>query len=284
MREVPEVPPLKDDVRLALAQIAIDSLDARANLERIDAMCGHAARECADLVLFPELANIGQVPALDPVFAARYAEAAEPVPGPFTRAVGAAARRHGFHVVVGVAERHPGAGGRVFNSAVVIAPSGEIVAVQRKLHPAPGPERDYFAKGPTIEVVETDLGVLSAQVCYDLYFPEVARAAALRGAEILCGIANITDRPEWPDRLVHLASVRAYENMQHVALVNRVGQNHGRPFGGESVVVVPPGIVVARGPRGDEALVHATVHAKTLAEERARRPVFEDRRPEVYGL
>ena len=72
--------------------------------------------------------------------------------------------------------------------------------------------------------------------------------------------------------------------MQHVAVVNRVGENHGRRFGGESVVAVPPGILVARGPRSEEALVLADLHAKTLSDERAERPVFEDRRPEVYGL
>ncbi|MDP9343381.1 MAG: carbon-nitrogen hydrolase family protein [Actinomycetota bacterium] len=269
---------------MALGQIAIETLDATANLERIARACEEAASAGAELVLFPELANIGQVPAFDPEFAARYVDAAEPVPGPFTDAIGDAARRHGLHVVVGLAERHVDAGDRVFDSAVVVAPSGAIAGIQRKLHPAHGPERDYFARGSSIVVVPTDLGVLSAQVCYDLYFPEVPRAAALRGAEILCGIANITDRPEWPDRLAHLASVRAYENMQHVAVVNRVGENHGRPFGGESVVAVPPGIVVARGPRSEEALVVATLHAKTLHDERAERPVFEDRRPEVYGL
>jgi predicted amidohydrolase len=279
-----EVPPLKDDVRVALGQIAVEALDAAANLERIARSCEEAASGGADLVLFPELANIGQVPAFHPAFAARYLEAAEPVPGPFTGAVGEVARRYGLHVVVGVAERDPEGQDGLLNSAVLILPSGKVAGVQRKLHPAHGPEREYFGKGSEIVVVPTDLGVLSAQVCYDLYFPEVARAAALRGAEILCGIANITDRPEWPDRLAHLAAVRAYENMQHVAVVNRVGENHGRAFGGESVVAVPPGIVVARGPRTEEALVFADLHGKTLTEERAVRPVFDDRRPEVYGL
>jgi predicted amidohydrolase len=186
--------------------------------------------------------------------------------------------------VVGVAERDPGGLDHLFNSAVTLAPSGEVLGVQRKLHPAHGSEREYFSKGSEIVVVATDLGVLSAQICYDLYFPEVARAAALRGAEILCGIANITDRPEWPDRLAHLAAVRSYENMQHVAVVNRVGENHGRPFGGESVVAVPPGVIVARGPRSEEALILTDLHGKTLLDERAERPVLEDRRPEVYGL
>src|SRR5439155_13875698 len=182
-----EVAPLRDDVRVALAQIAIESLDAAANLERIGRACDQAASAGAQLVLFPELANIGQVPVFHPAFAARYLAAAEPIPGPFTEAVGELARGHGQHVVVGVAERGPGAHGQLFNSAVIVAPSGEVVGVQRKLHPAHGPEREYFAKGSEIVVVPTELGVLSAQICYDLYFPEVARAAALRGAEILCG-------------------------------------------------------------------------------------------------
>jgi len=274
--------PLKDDVRVALAQVAIEALDPPANLERIDRACGEAAEAGADLILFPELSNLGQVPAFDPDVAARYRSAADTIPGPFTDAIVAMAGRHACRVVVGVAERGPQ--DELFNSAVLIEPSRGVVGVQRKLHPAHGPERDYFARGSEIRVSPTDLGVLSAQICYDLYFPEVARAAALRGTEILCGIANITDRPEWPDRLAHLAAVRAYENMQHVAVVNRVGENHGRLFGGESVVAIPPGIVIARGPRGQEAVVVADLHAKTLADERAERPVFEDRRPEVYGL
>jgi len=166
----------------------------------------------------------------------------------------------------------------------VIARSGAVVGVQRKLHPAHGPERKYFAKGSRIEVIPTELGVLSAQICYDLYFPEVPRAAALRGTEVLCGIANITDRPEWPDRLPAVAMVRAYENMQHVAVVNRVGEDHGRPFGGESVVAEPPGLVLARGPRAEEALVCATLRAEVLREALARRPVFEHRRPGAYDL
>jgi omega-amidase len=276
---------VKDEVRIALAQIDIDSLNSEANLSRIISICSVLAssKDRPDLVLFPELANIGQVPGHDANFAARYLESAEDLSGRFISTIADAAREGDFYVAVGVAEKHPSITYTAFNSAVVIGPDGQLIGVQRKLHPA-GEERHYFAPGEEIVVFPTDLGKLTVQICYDLYFPEVPRVAALRGSELLCGIFNITDRPEWPDRLAQLAAVRAYENMQPVALVNRVGENHERVFGGESAVAEPPGRVIARAPRGEEAILRATVKAETLAVERGRRSIFADRRPELYGL
>lgn len=272
---------MQPTVQVALAQIEVDSLDARANTDRILRTCAGAAG--ADLIVFPELANIGQVTGRDRDFGARYLAAAEPIPGPFTADLGAAAHRHGSYLVAGMAERHPTIPYTAFNSAVLIGPDGEVLGVQRKLH-LPGDERHYFAAGDAIGVFATDLGAITLQICYDAYFPEVARTAALRGAEILCGIFNLTHRPQWPDRLAHLAAVRAYENMQHVVMVNRVGANHGKAYGGESAVAVPPGAVAARGPAAEPALVRAVLPAEALARERAFRPVFADRRPDAYDL
>ncbi len=276
---------MKDEVHIALAQIDIDSLDCEANLSRIISICSALASDenRPDVVLFPELANIGQVPSHDANFAARYLELAEDLSGLFISTIADAAREGGFYVAVGVAERHPAIAYTAFNSAVVIGPDGRLVGVQRKLHPA-GEERHYFAPGDEILVFHTDLGNVAVQICYDLYFPEVPRVAALKGSELLCGIFNITDRPEWPDRLGQLAAIRAYENMQPVALVNRVGENRGRVFGGESAVAEPPGRVIARAPRGESAVLRATVRAETVAVERGRRAIFADRRPELYGL
>jgi predicted amidohydrolase len=276
---------VKDEVRLALAQIGVDSLEPEGNLSRIVSVCSALASEedRPDLVLFPELADLGQVPGHDANFARRYMELAQDLSGHFVQTVADAAREGGFYLVVGIVEKHPAISYTVFNSAVLMGPDGRIVGVQRKLHPA-GEERHYFAAGNEILVFGTDLGKLTVQICYDLYFPEVPRVAALKGSELLCGISNITDRLDWPDRLAQLAAVRAYENMQPVALVNRVGENHGRPFGGESVVAEPPGRIIARAPRGEEAVLRAVVRAETLAVERGRRTVFADRRPGLYEL
>ncbi len=270
------------DVRVALAQIAIEPLDPKKNIDRMLRACEEIGSG-ADLVVFPELADVGYVRERDRAFGAQYLQLAEPVPGPVTEALGEAARRHGVYIVVGVAERHPSITATAFNAAVLIEPTSRVAGVQRKLHLA-GEERHYFVAGSDIRVFDTDLGRLAISICYDNYFPEVARAAALRGAEILCGVFNIPDRADWRERLVALASVRSYENMNHVVFVNRVGRDAGVPYGGESAIASPPGRVVARGPCLEEAIVTATLEARAIAEERAWRPIFADRRPEVYRL
>jgi predicted amidohydrolase len=270
------------DVRVALAQIAVEPLDPKKNLDRMLRACDEVGSG-ADLLVFPELADLGYVRERERSFGAQYLSAAEPVPGPVTEALGEAARRYGVHIVVGVAESHPSISATAFNSGVLIDGNGRVAGVQRKLHLA-GEERHYFVPGREVNVFDTDLGRLAISICYDNYFPEVARAAALRGAEILVGVFNIPDRADWRDRLGALASVRAYENMNHVAFVNRVGTDADVAYGGESAIASPPGRVIARGPCLEEAIVTATLRAAAIAEERAWRPVFADRRPEVYRL
>ena len=270
------------DVRVALAQIAVEPLDSKKNIDRMLRICDEVGSG-ADLLVFPELADLGYVRERDRAFGAQYLSAAEPVPGPVTDALGEAARRYGVHIVAGVAERHPSIAATAFNSAVLIDASGRVAGVQRKLHLA-GEERHYFVTGRAINVFDTDLGRLTISICYDNYFPEVARAAALRGAEIVCGVFSIPDRADWRERLAALASVRAYENMNHVVFVNRVGTDAGVPYGGESAIASPPGRVIARGPCLEEAIVTATLRSQAIAEERAWRPIFADRRPEVYRL
>lgn len=272
---------MRSALRVMLGQIQVESLAPQKNLERIAEACDTAAREAADLLVLPELVDLGQVPAFDATFAARYQTATEPLTGSFVSTVADLAREHGLHVVMGVAERHPDIPQTIFNTATVIGPDGQVLGAQRKLH-LPGHERHYFGVGDEVCVIPTDLGVLTAQICYDLYFPEVARVAGLHGAEVLIGIANIPGRPEWPDRLAALASVRAYENMQHVTIVNRVGGEHGVDYGGESLAAAPPGTIIARCPAHRPDLRAVVLDADAMVRERARRPVFADRRPELY--
>lgn len=269
------------ETRIVVAQIDIESLAPTENLEVVQRTMGEAARHDPDLVVFPELVNLGQVSDRDRDFGERFLDLAERIPGPFCSAVAETAREVGCCVVFGMAELHPTIPGTVFNSAVVLNADGDVAGVQRKLQPA-GEERHYFAAGDSIEVIPTDLGLLGVGICYDLYFPEVPRTAALRGSEMLVGIFNVTLRPDWPDRLAQLAAVRCYENMQPVVLVNRVGENHGRAFGGESAVAAPPGKVVLRAPVGEPAVLCTGLSPEALQRERSYRPVFADRRPELY--
>lgn len=274
---------MQAEIRAALGQIEVSTLAPQRNLERVETACRAAHASNADLIVFPELADLGQVRGFDREFAGRYIAAAQPVGGCFVSAVRELARTLSLHVIVGVAESHPAVAHTIFNSAVVIDGNGRVLGVQRKLH-LPGEERHYFGVGDRIEVIATDLGRISAQICYDLYFPEVPRVAALRGAEILAGVANIPFRPEWPDRLVHLAALRSYENMNYVAVVNRTGTDHGVEYGGGSVTAAPPGMVITRVPEGRATTTIAVLQAAILLAERARRPVFADRRPDLYEV
>jgi predicted amidohydrolase len=266
---------------MALGQIEVSLLAPQRNLERVEAASQEAHASGADLIVFPELADLGQVSGFDREFARRYIAAAQPVGGWFVSAVRDLARALSLHVIIGVAESHPAIGHTIFNSAVIIDGNGCVLGIQRKLH-LPGEERHYFAVGDQIEIIATDLGRISPLICYDLYFPEVPRVAALGGAEIVAGVANIPYRPEWPDRLVHLAALRSYENMHYVAVVNRTGTDHGVEYGGGSVTAAPPGLVIARAPETRPATTIAVLHAETILTERARRPVFADRRPDLY--
>lgn len=273
---------MQSDVCVALAQIPSVSLAPETNLEVVLEAIRSAASQGASLVVLPELCNVGQVPQYDAAFATQYFGCAEPLEGDFVVQVCEAAATHGVITILGIAERHPTIDQVLFNSGVVISAMGRVIGVQRKLH-LPGEERHYFARGTTVAVLDTEVGRLSVAICYDLYIPEVPRVAALRGSEMLIGIANLPYRQAWPQRLTHISSVRAYENMQHVVVVNRVGVNHGVQYGGGSVAAAPPGVIVARSPECQAEVSVVTLSADALVAERCRRPVFGDRRPELYG-
>ncbi len=118
-------------------------------------------------------------------------------------------------------------------------------------------------------------------VCYDLRFPELARAYAVAGAEMLLLAAA------WPQaRRAHwdlLLQARAVENLLFMAAVNRVGEGRFGPFGGGSAVIAPDGRVVARAEQHPQVLL-ATVDLAQVAARRAAFPALDDRRPSCYAL
>ncbi len=153
-----------------------------------------AARRGADLVVLPEtLTFYGTGRAI--------ADCAEPVPGPTTEFFGALARRHNLHIVAGLVERE---GPLVYNVAVLIGPEGQLVGTYRKVALPRSEIEAGVEPGRSYPVFETRLGRIGMMVCYDGFFPEVARALALNGAEIIVW-------PVWGCDPV-LAAARACEN------------------------------------------------------------------------
>ena len=112
-----------------------------------------------------------------------YLEAAEPVPGPTTKVLGEVAKKYGMYLVAGLYEQD---GDAVYNTAVLLDRTGAVAGRYRKTHLPESEIEAGLTPGDDYPVFYTDFGVLGIQICYDNDFPEVARALALNGAEVIC--------------------------------------------------------------------------------------------------
>ena len=176
---------------------------------------------------------------------------------------------------------------RVFNTSVLISPAGEIEAVYRKIHlfdvdlGASGGgvyrESAVIAPGEEVVVAKTPEAVIGLSVCYDLRFPELYRALAARGAEILM-VPSAFTRETGKDHWEVLLRARAIENQAFVLAPAQCGRHsETRASHGRSLVVDPWGLVLAQG--GDQpCVVLADCDLGELARIRASLPALQHRR------
>lgn len=226
-----------DAVGVAVGQFA-PTTDTDRNLEVIAELAGRAAARGADVVLFPEYASYF----VDP-FDESLAAHAQPLDGPFTRALRHLAADLGIVVVAGLVEE--AAGSRVRNAVVAVGADG-ILAVSRKLHlyDAFGQHESDWVEPGVIGDPETFVhrGIRFAlMTCYDLRFPEVARVLADTGAHVVLTAAEWVRGPLKEHHWRTLLHARAIENTLYVA-----GADHPPPLGvGASIVVDPQGVEIA---------------------------------------
>ena len=242
-------------MHVTLAQLAPVARDVAANVARAGELI--AAASPSELVVLPELFLPGYE--LEDVEAL-----AVDLDGPEVGELREAARAAGTGVVVGLAERVDGG---VANSAVCIDAAGEVAGVYRKTHPF-GDERDAYAAGEELVTVELGGRVLGLMICFDMEFPEVARALAERGADMLVTIS--ANSP--PFELDHdvFARARALENGLPHVYVNRVGEEDGLPFSGGSLALDPDGRVLAEAGPGEERVVTAEIGPAGRRDPRTR--------------
>lgn len=202
-------------------------------------------RSHVDLIVVPELLLAAPGPLLvdDPDFDAR---AAESIPGALTDRLGALAAELGVWLVPGsLVER--GADGRMYNTAIAISPSGEVIATYRKLFPW----RPYEDADPGRDFTTFDIpgvGRIGLAICFDGSFPEVARQLAWLGAEVIIQPTLTTTR----DREMEVVMSRANAFANQVFVVN---VNGAPPSGvGESVIVDPEGTIMQHASNGEEVL------------------------------
>ena len=159
-----------------------------------------AAKQKADLVVLPECLTFYHT-------GRSYVECAEPVPGPATDYFGTLARQHDLYIVAGLLERDAHL---VYNVAVLIGPDGKVVGKYRKVTLPRGEIRGGIMPGEDYPVFDTRFGRVGMMICYDGFFPEVARQLSNRGAEVIAW-------PVWGCNPL-LGAARACEN--HVYVVS----------------------------------------------------------------
>ena len=273
---------VKEKVVVAAAQIDIALFDKAENIRRIEETVKTAKTEKnADLVVFPELCSSGYIRERNKEFGHNYMMGADKVPGEFTDALGEIARKYDVYIISGMTEAHPQIPATLYNSAVLIDPTGTIVGVHRKVH-IPGYEKHYFIPANTNDVFHTDIGTIGMGICYDNQFAELTRTYALKGAEILVMLWNMPRFSNQPEMLHRLTSTRAFENRFYAVSCNRIGENSGMEFFGHSAIADPLGELIASA-KDEETIIAATLDRSMLITERAQMPVFRDRRPDLYG-
>ena len=259
-------------LKISLAQIDVRLGQPQANLETAQMMAVEAARRGSDLLVLPELWSTGY----DLERAGQYATPTDE--GIFAQ-MAAMARRHQLHVLGScLSLLGPEQYG---NTAVLFDPQGQALGEYSKVHLFRLMEEEkYLTAGDRLTVVDSEWGRLGLAICYDLRFPELFRAYALGGVRV------VFLPSEWPHpRLAHwqtLLRARAIENQFYMVACNRVGASKDTDFFGHSCIVDPWGETVVEA--GEEPmLLTVEIDTERVAAVRKKIPVFEDRRPELYG-
>jgi deaminated glutathione amidase len=266
-------------MRVALCQLPI-SPDPAINLERVAEAVATAARQGAGLAVFPE--------ATQARFGSDLRALAEPLDGEFGAGLASLARGAGVALVAGVFE--PAPDGRVYNTAVAYSGSGDLVAAYRKIHLFDSlGERESAEVAPGSEPVIADLAGIRAgfATCYDVRFPELARALVARGAELIvvptAWKAGLFKEEHW----VTLVRARAIENTVWVAAAAQVPDPSSPPTRaptgvGRSMLVDPMGTVRSDLGPWPQVIV-AELDGAMIAQVRAVLPCLEHRRDDVFG-
>lgn len=240
-----------------------------------------AVAEGCQLLVFPENFMWPRKLSAEELF-----ELAEPVDGSFVQAICGVMREFGLWAVFTMNEVNP-AGGPPFNVAIVVDGEGAVRGTYRKCHlyDALGVrESSRLSAGDSLFVpIETPFCKLGVAICYDLRFPELARAAALAGCELLVYPAAWHVGRSKIEQWETLLRARAIENEIFVAGADR----SGRGFCGCSLAADPLGRVLAEGAPGThedgkDILVTCEIDLERMATTRENMPILEHRRPELY--
>jgi predicted amidohydrolase len=229
----------------------------------------HKTKTAIEFIVLPELFAIG-------FRYTDYNEVGPGVPGPTAEFIQNLAEEHSAYVVGTDIEQ---TGKKYFNTLVMASPKGKIVAEYRKMHPFQS-EKDVFAGGESLVIVEIGGIKVGLEICYDVRFPEITRTLALNGAELVLIPAAFPDpRAQHWDTLVR---ARAIENQIYVAATNRMGWAFdNKTYFGHSQIVDPWGVVLNRL-NTDMTVFSNKGDTDMISEVRNQITCFQDRTPDYY--
>ena len=243
-------------IKLAMGQMRVEGGDVEGNLERAWTMIRDAADKSAQIVVLPECLDVGWT---HPSARAK----ATPVPGPTSDVLCASARQAGIHVAAGLTERD---GERIYNTALLIGPDGDILLTHRKINIL-DIAQDLYSIGDRLGVAHTDLGTIGLNICADNFANSIhlGHAQARMGAQLLispsaCAVPADHDNArdpygdDWKPPYAKLARTYAMP----VVGVSNVGWMTGGPWEGWkcigcSLAVGSDGAIAAEGPYGVDA-------------------------------
>ena len=280
---------------VAAAQLGPSSNTKAQTVERMVALIQEAGRCDVELLTFSELS-------LTPYFATRVHAVwqdfpEDGLPSAVTQPLFEAARQAELHWIFPFAERE---NGQVYNTAVLIDPTGTIVQKYRKAH-IPGVveprgqeldifEKRYFTEGnlgfPVTALRTGESARLGMLICYDRRFSEAYRALALDGAELICIPYNTPTFGRPPEEGHETAEIllraAAIENQVFIVAAGKAGVEDGVEYIGGSEVISPEGKVLAKARTDGDELVVTTIDLDALTKLKARWDFMPDRRPELY--
>jgi N-carbamoylputrescine amidase len=273
--------------------------DPDEHAEALAAGVRRAAAAGAELVCLQEL-TLSRYFAVDPRGPRAAGVEPEELPGgPTHRFAAAVAAETGVHVHASLYERADGEDGLGYNTAIVVAPDGSVLGRTRKLHipvtagyhedryfrPGPGGEDAQGGPFPLMTLGPAQLGL---PTCWDQWFPEVARAYSLEGADVLVYPTAIGSEPEHPDFDTQPLWERviignAIANGVFMVAVNRIGEEPPVRFYGSSFICDPYGRKLVQAPRDQPAVLVAELDLDERRDWLELFPFLTTRRPDVYA-
>ncbi|HCG5905048.1 N-carbamoylputrescine amidase [Vibrio parahaemolyticus] len=276
-------------VKFAALQLT-KSWDLEENLAKAKKVIREAAQNGANVILPQELFA---APYFCKKQEAKYFELAEETANShLIQEMSALAKELGVVIPVSYFEK---AGNTFFNSLVMIDADGTVLDNYRKSHIPDGPgysEKYYFSPGDTgFKVWQTKFGKFGAGICWDQWFPELARSLALHGAEAIFYPTAIGSEPQDPtldsrDHWQRTMQGHSAANLVPVIASNRVGTEVDdgieTTFYGSSFITDHTGAKIAEAPREGETIIYAEIDLAATAKARHAWGLFRDRRPDLY--